>query len=148
MRTLSRPLFLFSSLIGLLTACGSSGGLPGITPSVAIRSPANNSSVNLSADKKLAINFDTNYTIRAPGSCAGVENCGHLYLLVDNSSCNLPNQPYNVLVLSSPVEADFTRCATPTGMHTIVLELRHDNGSPVFSLFNTPVTDQVTVTVQ
>jgi hypothetical protein len=131
-----------------LVACGSNAALPGVNPSLAIRSPANNSSVNLSSDKKIAIGFDTNYAIRAPGTCATQENCGHVYVLVDNSSCNTANQPYNVIALASPVEADLSRCATPTGMHTIMLELRYDNGSVVNNLVGNPVADKVTITTQ
>jgi hypothetical protein len=131
-----------------LTACGSNAALPGINPSLAIRAPADDSTVNLSAEGKIAIGFDTNYTIRAPGTCSGQNNCGHVYVLVDNSSCNSPNQPYNVLALASPVEADLRRCATPTGMHTITLELHHDAGAVVNNLVGSPVTDSVTITAQ
>lgn len=148
MLTSSRPLLHLAALTGLLTACGSSGGLPGVTPSVAISSPTNNSSVNLSLTRKVVVNFNTNYTIKAPGSCASLDNCGHIYVLVDNSSCNSPALPYNTLASSSPVEADFSKCQTATGMHTITLELHHDDGTPVLSLTNTPVTAQVTVTAQ
>jgi hypothetical protein len=147
MLTSSRQLLRLVSLAGLLTACGSNS-LPGVTPSVSISSPSDNSSVNLSAGKTIAINFDSNYTIRAPGKCAGADHCGHIYLLVDNSSCNLPNLAYNAVASASPVQADFSRCATPTGMHVVTLELRNDDGSPVFTLLNTPVTTAVTVTVQ
>lgn len=149
MFTCSRVLSPVVAFAGLLTACGgSSGGLPGVTPSVAISSPNNNSSVNLSVDRKVAINFNTNYAIKAPNTCAGAANCGHIYVLVDNSSCNSPNLPYNTLASSSPAEADLSRCATATGMHTITLELRHDDGSPVLDLFNSPVTTKVTITAQ
>ncbi len=148
MLTFPRLLSPLVALSGLLTACGSSGGLPGVTPSVAISSPTNNSSVNLSLTRKVAVNFNTNYTIKAPGTCAGADNCGHVYVLVDNSSCNSPGMPYNTLASSSPVEADFSKCQTATGMHTITLELRHDDGTPVLSLTNSPVTAQVTVTAQ
>lgn len=149
MLTSSRILSPLVAFAGLLTACGgSSGGHPGVTPSVAISSPTNNSSVSLSADRKIAINFNTNYTIKAPNTCAGADNCGHIYVLVDNSSCNSPNLPYNVLASSSPVEVDLGRCMTPTGMHTIKLELRHDDGTPVQTLFDNPVTANVTITAQ
>lgn len=148
MLTSTFPLLHLAALTGLLTACGSSGGLPGVTPSVAISSPTNNSSVKLSLTRTVAVNFNTNYTVKAPGSCAGADNCGHLYVLVDNSSCNSPTLPYNTLASSSPVEADFSKCQTATGMHTITLELRHDDGTPVLSLTNSPVTAQVTVTTQ
>ena len=144
----SRPLLQLAALTGLLTACGSSGGLPGVTPSVAISSPTNNSSVNLSLTRKVVVNFNTNYTIKAPGTCQGADHCGHVYVLVDNSSCNSAGLPYNTLASSSPVEADFSKCATATGMHTITLELHHDDSTPVLSLTNSPVTTQVTITAQ
>ena len=151
MFTSSRPLIQLATLAGLLTATacgGSSGGLPGITPSVAISSPANNSSVTLSLDRKAAINYTTNYTIKAPGTCGDVENCGHIYLLIDNTSCNTPTLAYNTLVTASPVDADFSKCTTATGMHTVTLELHHDDGSTVLNLLNNPVTAQVIVTAQ
>lgn len=148
MLTSSRPLLHLAALVGLLTACGSNGGLPGVTPSVSISSPTNNSSVNLPLTRKVAINFNTNYTIKAPGTCAGDDHCGHIYLLIDNSSCNAPSLAYNTLADSSPVDADFSKCATPTGMHTVTLELRHDDGSTVLNLVSNPVTAQVTITAQ
>jgi hypothetical protein len=150
MLTSSRSLLHLTAFAGLLTtACGgSSGGLPGVTPSVAISSPTDNSSVNLSVTRKVAINFNTNYTIKAPNTCAGADNCGHVYVLVDNSSCNGLSMPYNTLASSSPVEADLGKCATATGMHTISLELRHDDGTPVLDLFSKPVTTKVTITAQ
>jgi hypothetical protein len=148
MLTTSRSLLQLAGFAGLLTACGSSGGLPDVTPSVAISSPTNNSSVNLSLTRKVAVNFNTNYTVKAPGTCEGADNCGHLYVLIDNSSCNGVAMSYNTVASSSPVEADFSKCATATGMHTITLELRHDDGSAVLNLVNKPVTAQVTVTAQ
>src|SRR4051812_3655799 len=103
MLTSLRPVLTVAALAGLLSACGSNGGLPGITPSVAISSPSNNSSVNLSVTKKVAVNFNTNYTIKAPGTCNGAENCGHIYVLVDNTSCNSLAMSFNTLATSSPV---------------------------------------------
>jgi len=146
MRT--RPLHLLSvAAAGLLLACGN-GGLPGITPSVTIDSPKNNSAVNLSSNKEVAVNFSTNYTLKAPGTCGTVENCGHVYLLIDNTNCNQSNLPYNALAVASPVQADFSKCASPTGSHTITLELHRDDKTPVFSVLGNPITDTVTITTQ
>lgn len=144
----SRHVLCLGALAGLLSACGSGSGLPGIIPTISISSPANNSSVNLSPNKTISINFESNYVLKAPATCAGLENCGHVYLLVDNTSCNLPNLPYNALVVASPAQADLSKCATPTGMHTITLELHHDDGSVVKDLINNPVLKQVTITAQ
>ena len=147
--TSSRQLLQLSVVLsGLLTACGSNAGLPSINPSISISSPTNNSSVNLPSNKQIALGFNTNYTVRAPGTCQGTENCGHVYVLVDNSSCNLSNLPYNNLASSSPSFADLSRCVTATGMHTVTVELRHDDGTIVSNLVGTAVTDKVTITAQ
>jgi len=147
MRNPSQPLLLLGAIVGLLSACGNNG-LPGIVPSIKLTSPTDNTTVNLAPNKLVAVNFETNYTLKAPGSCAGVETCGHVYVLVDNTNCNLPNLPYNRLAVSSPTEADFGKCAMATGMHTLLLELHHDDGSVVKTLTGNPVTDRVTVTTQ
>jgi len=141
MRTLTKSMLA----TGLLIACG---GTPGITPMLGINSPSDNSTVNVSLSKLIAVNFSTNYTLRGIGECAGQNNCGHVYLLVDSSNCNQPNLPYNALALSSPVQADLGRCATLQGMHTITLELHQDDGTVVHDLLGRPVATKVTITAQ
>ncbi|HRI52005.1 MAG TPA: hypothetical protein PLW65_17650 [Pseudomonadota bacterium] len=149
MNTFSRhALHLGVLAAGLLSACGTGEGLPGIVPTMNISSPANNSTANLSANKQIAVNFTTNYTLQAPGTCGATANCGHVYLLVDNTACNSGSLAYNTLVIASPAQADLGKCATATGMHTITLQLRHDDGSPVLNLVNNPVVDTVTITAQ
>ena len=105
MNITSRHVLCLGALAGLLSACGSGSGLPGIIPTISISSPANNSSVNLSPNKTVSINFESNYVLKAPATCAGLANCGHVYLLIDNTSCNTPNMPYNTLAVASPVQA-------------------------------------------
>lgn len=146
--TTSRSLLQLGVLASLLMACGSDAALPGINPSISISSPTNNSSVNLAANKQIAIGFNTNYTVRAPGTCQGIENCGHVYILVDNSSCNQSGKTYNTLAASSPSFADLSLCATATGMHTVTVELHHDDGTMVNNLVGSVVTDKVTITAQ
>lgn len=149
MNTFSRhALHLGVFAAGLLSACGTGEGLPGIVPTMNISSPANNSTANLSANKQIAVNFTTNYILQAPGTCGATANCGHVYLLVDNTACNSGSLAYNTLVIASPAQADLGKCATATGMHTITLQLRHDDGSPVLNLVNNPVVDTVTITAQ
>ena len=149
MNTFSRhALHLGVLAAGLLSACGTGEGLPGIVPTMNISSPANNSTANLSANKQIAVNFTTNYILQAPGTCGATANCGHVYLLVDNTACNSGSLAYNTLVIASPAQADLGKCATATGMHTITLQLRHDDGSPVLNLVNNPVVDTVTITAQ
>ena len=126
MFSFAAPIFATCSL---LAACGNTATL---TPSVTIRSPADNSSNVLPANKQLPITFDTNYNLKAPGQCGSLASCGSIYLFIDSTSCNLSaSQPYNALVVSSPTLADFSKCATPTGMHTITMELRDDSGANV-----------------
>ncbi len=149
MNTFSRHVLHLGVLTaGLLSACGTGEGLPGIVPTMNISSPANNSTANLSASKQIAVNFATNYTLQAPGTCGATANCGHVYLLVDNTACNSGSLAYNSLIIASPAQADLGKCATATGMHTITLQLRHDDGSPVLNLVNNPVVDTVTITAQ
>ena len=148
MTSFTRSLLTLGTLVGTLGGCGSSGGLPGITPSVAISSPTNNAAVKLGTGKTVAVNYNTNYTLKAPGTCGGAENCGHLYLLIDSTSCNQASLPYNTLAFSSPIDADLSKCAAPLGQHTITLELHHDDGTAVLNLLNNPVTAQVIITAE
>ena len=113
-----------------------------------IDSPANNATVNLPANKQIAVNFSTNYTLKAKGACAGLEHCGHIYVLVDNTNCNQPKLPYNTIAVASPVQVDLGLCMVPTGTHTITLELHNDDESAVRSLVGSPVTDSVTINAQ
>jgi len=144
---ISRPLLGLSLAAGFVLGCGT-GGLPAVIPTLSLDSPSNNSTVNLPVNKQIAINFSTNYTLKAPGSCAGQEHCGHVYVLVDSTACNLPGQPYNALAVASPVQADLSKCATATGSHTVTLELRNDDESIVNNLLSSPVTSAATITIQ
>ena len=148
MTSFIRSLLGLGAVMGTLAGCGSSGGLPGITPVVSITSPTNNSAVNLPTDKQVAVNFTTNYTVKAPGTCAGQENCGHVYVLIDGTGCNASSLPYNTLASSSPTTADFSKCAMAAGQHVVTLELHHDDGTAVLNLLNNPVTSKVTITTQ
>jgi hypothetical protein len=129
----------------LLTACGLS---PKTTPTLSISSPADGSSVNVAASKMVAVNFNSNFTLKSPGACAGADACGHTYLLVDSSSCNQQSLAYNALAVSSPAAADLGLCANVAGMHTITLELHHDDGSIAKDLIGNPVTSKVIITAQ
>ena len=148
MSTKRRALLGLSVAAGFLLGCGT-GGIPAVIPTLSIDSPSNNSTVNLPANKQIAINFGTNYTLKAPGTCAGLEHCGHVYVLVDSTSCNLPNMAFNALAVASPVQADLSRCTTAaTGSHSVTLELRNDDASFVTNVLGSPVTASATITVQ
>jgi len=139
--------FFQASLIGLiaaLAACSSSstdaatgtvdsGPGAGANPTIAITSPANNGTLTLAADKTGDIAFTTtNFTLKAPGSCAGAALCGHVHVLVDGTACNdtASAAPYNIAANASPAAANFSFCPTADGAHTIVLELHNDDHTP------------------
>jgi hypothetical protein len=129
----------------LITACGIS---PSTTPTLNITSPQDGSSVNVPASSMVAVNFTTNFTLKSPGQCAGASGCGHVHLLVDSSTCNQQGQSYNALAVSSPVNADLGRCPKVAGMHTIAIELHHDDGTIYNDLIGNPETTKVTITAQ
>ena len=92
----------------------------------------------------------TGFTLMAPGSCtAGSTTCGHIHLLIDNAtSCGAP--PYNNDGTGSPTNAIMSKCAAGAinGSHTIVMELHHDDHSPVINPATTMViSDSVQITV-
>jgi hypothetical protein len=141
--------FLQASLIGLiaaLAACSSSstaastgtadsGPAAGSNPTITITSPANNGTLTLAADKTGDIVFTTtNFTLKAPGTCAGAALCGHVHVLIDGTACNdtagSPPPPYNIAANASPAAANFGFCPTADGAHTVVLELHNDDHSP------------------
>jgi len=125
------------------TACG------GPAATVAITNPTSGATVALGSDarKSLAVNFTaTNFTIRAPGTCSGAAACGQAYILIDGAACDPVGQPYNNLAVSSPGTAQFSTCATPTGPHTLSVELHYDDGSSVKGADGKPVAASVSVT--
>jgi hypothetical protein len=106
------------------------GGPP---PSVMISFPLNGITVG-SAMGAVSISFETsNFVLVPPGdpSCIDSENCGHVHLLVDGSACSPAGQPYNNDGQSSPIDAMLTYCPSVGGSHTAVVELHHNDHSPV-----------------
>jgi hypothetical protein len=59
------------------------------------------------------------------------DNCGHIHLFVDGSACSPPGQAYDNDGQMSPLDAILTTCMTVGGPHTAVLELHHNDHSPV-----------------
>lgn len=142
---MTRPLGSLLVSLGLLCGCGTA---PKIVPTLSITSPSDGATVNASASNQIAINFNTNYMLRAVGGCEGLDTCGHVYVLVDSSACNQQGKPYNALAISSPVQADLSRCQMVKGTHTITLELRRDDDSLVTDLIGGQVTTKINITVQ
>src|SRR5689334_17999150 len=76
------------------TGGGSDTGGGG-TPMLSISAPSNGTSVPLPADGNIPVSFTvTNFTLMAPGSCAGAANCGHVHLTIDGQTCNAAGSPY------------------------------------------------------
>jgi hypothetical protein len=69
-----------------------------------------------------------------PPNLKSTDNCGHIHVLVDGSACTPMGAPYNNAAnTSGPVNAILSSCpmATINGPHTILLELHHDDHTPV-----------------
>jgi hypothetical protein len=128
-----------------------------LAPGVTIISPDAGATVTLGAfpDYALSVDFTLqNFTLMTPGSCptASQGNCGSIFLLIDGSSCNARtggvDQGYNDLVLASPGIAKFGQCRTPTGAHTVLLELHNDDQSPLKDASGATLSASVSVTAQ
>jgi hypothetical protein len=78
----------------------------------------------------------TDFILVPPGdpSCVDTsENCGHVHLFVDGSACTPSGQAYNNDGQSSPIDAILTSCPSVAGTHMAVLELHHNDHSPVIA---------------
>lgn len=81
----------------------------------------------------------TNFTAKAPGSCgaqASTDNCGHVHVFVDGANCTPDGAPYNNDAITSPASAILSNCPPNgdggfSGNHTVLLELHHDDHSPI-----------------
>jgi hypothetical protein len=122
-------------LLAVASRCG--GGTPvDTTPSVAITSPRPSAAVILPQSMEAPIVFSvTSFTLKAAGSCGATSACGHVDLLVDQMACDDPLHPppsgYNATASASPAMANFSLCASPSGPHTVTLELHDDSGQPI-----------------
>jgi hypothetical protein len=120
----------------LFAACGGSSGGGGSNASVSITAPASSASVALGTDqaKSVPVSFTlSGFTLKAPGTCGGAANCGHLHLVIDDytSPCNplvgIGSEKYNVQVTTgTATSAQFATCGAPAGSHTITLEVHDD----------------------
>jgi hypothetical protein len=142
---------------------GSDGGDTGDgTPGITITSPTDHSTVGVHGveggpEEVVTVDFTlTNFTMAAPGSgaCSKTSNnCGHIHLFIDPnpdgglSVCDSPDIPYNAVIASdSPCDAVFSSCPAIDGLHIIILELHHDDHTPVL-VGGVTVSASVTVTV-
>jgi hypothetical protein len=146
MRVSLRSSLLLSATLAL-AACETNPPPPTSAASLSIVAPADHAMIELPADRQLAIDFNTSYTLQAPGMCASQANCGHVYVFIDGDSCDVPGLPYNRLASASPAVADLSKCGMPIGAHTITLGLRNDDGSQVQDQFGDSVTSQIALTI-
>lgn len=137
----------------LMAACGGStsgggdaGSTGGASPAIAITTTG---SLNLgnSADRAAPIAFTiSNFTLKAPGACAGAAACGHVHVLIDGAACTPVGAPYNNAAVSSPASAKFGLCPTATGAHTVELQLHDDAHHPINDASGNVVKADATVT--
>jgi hypothetical protein len=148
---------LASIAIGLvaavpLPACGNSGnGNGGSSPSISITMPVASATVAvIKPNDNVPVSFTVqNFTLVAPGtaSCANTsDNCGHIHVLVDGPACTPEGAPYNNDGIASPVNAILSTCPTVNGMHTVTLELHHNDHSPVLDASMNTISTQVAFT--
>jgi hypothetical protein len=104
------------------------------TPCLVVTDPPAGATVNIGADpdKSVPIAFSVQgLTLKAPGSCGGDPNCGHVHVLVDGDSCNSAGVPYNNAGQGSPINVKLAACPEPTGPHVVAVELHKDDHSPL-----------------
>ncbi len=120
------------------------------TTGVRILTPAANDSVPIDTLGQFWLGLEvTNFTLKAPGTCAGAANCGHIYVNVDGDRCkaSVPGSttaatfPFNTINWSTAVRASLKPClsgradqTTPfkfNGPHLVSVQLVADNGTPL-----------------
>lgn len=124
---------------------------------IGITSPANGATLYLGtdADQSVPIGFVLQgITLEAfPGSgtCGSDPNCGVLAVNIDGDDCDDPDAgapANNFGALTSPINALFAKCATPTGAHTVTLTVINDSASGPVMVGGDPVTAEINVTTQ
>jgi hypothetical protein len=135
----------------LLCACGgSSSPAKSGDGTITITSPANNATVTADANSPdVNISFTVaNFTLKAPGSCKGMSNCGHVHLTVDGTACNDPSAPgaYNNDGFASPISVGLDYCAAISGTHVVEAQLHNDDHSTYSDPAGTPVVSDITIT--
>jgi hypothetical protein len=126
------PVMTGSPTASVMVTVGTGG-----TPSITITSPQNGAMVQAGTDmdKIVPVSFTVQgFTLMAPGTCPTIDDtCGHVHLLVDGAACTPAGQPYNNGGAASPINAKMASCPTPTGAHTISLELHRSDHTPVMT---------------
>jgi hypothetical protein len=128
-------------------------------PTITITDPTPNQMLTLDSNKEYAVKYSaTNWTGgkvmmngMLPDGCndpmaATWNNCGHVHLTIDGMACNdtANSKPYNNAPgMMGTLNAKFGLCPMQSGMHTIELELRHADHSPLTPAVKTSVMVQV-----
>jgi|ERR1700674_1199957 hypothetical protein len=125
------------AIVSLLYVAACGGSSSGSMASVQITSPQAGASVALGTDtaQSVPVTFTlSNFTLKAPGTCGGAANCGHLHLIIDayTSPCDPVagngSEKYNVQVTTgTTINAQFASCGgTAAGLHVLTLEVHDD----------------------
>jgi hypothetical protein len=136
-------------LLAFCLGCGSSS--PPANGTIQITMPLTGSTVTPSSTHQVQIMFTVaDFTLEAPGSCAGAANCGHVHITVDGALCNDPAAPgpYNNDGFVSPIPIKLDKCPMISGMHTVIAELHNDDHSTYKNQSGNPVTSTIVITAQ
>jgi hypothetical protein len=72
----------------------------------------------------------SDFTLRAPGQCGGLPNCGHARVTIDGAACNAPGQAYNTIAsATSGVNLNLAHCSNPLGTKNVRIDLVDDTGA-------------------
>ncbi len=72
----------------------------------------------------------SDFTLRAPGQCGGLTNCGHARVTIDGTACNAPGQAYNTIAsATSGVNLNLAHCSNPLGTKNVRIDLVDDTGA-------------------
>lgn len=134
----------------LLALPGCPTGDPGVDPVLTITSPAEGAEVPLPDDAMGSIPIEftvTDFALAAPGTCAGVAACGHIYLSIDGTDCDAAPDAYNNVGTNSPIDAMLALCPSPAGAHDVTLSLRSDDGAAFLDSTGAEVSASLSLTV-
>ena len=101
---------------------------------VRLTSPLDEAVLAVPASKLIPVRFlVSDFTLRAPGQCTGLPDCGHARVTVGATTCNAAGHPYNAIATSTAgTTIDLAHCgAEYLGTKTVKIELVDDNGAPL-----------------
>jgi hypothetical protein len=137
-------------LLAVCLGCGGSSAAPS-NGTIQITSPLDGAMVMPSPFHWVPIMFTVaDFTLKAPGSCGGAANCGHVHVTVDGALCNdlTAPGPYNNDGFVSPIPIKLDKCPMISGMHTVTAELHNDNHTFYKNDAGNQVTSTITITAQ